>query len=103
MIIFLILLIILLGICIAFLAMQLTKIANKIFQLEDSIEQSLDSLDSCYNSLSRISRYPVLYDDPVVQQAVREIAKARDTVLTVANKLMILDESSNNESKEERN
>lgn len=103
MIFFLILIVVLLCVCVAFLAMQLTKIANKIFQLEDSIEQSLDSLDSCYNSLARISRYPVLYDDPVVQQAVREIARARDTVLTVANKLMILDESSKNESKEERN
>lgn len=93
---------ILLAGCVVFLAVHITRIAQKIFDLEESVEKSLDILDTSYRNLSRIAKYPVLYDDPIVQQAVREIARAKDSVLVVANKLMILDESLDNESKEER-
>ena len=94
--------IIVLLVIIGFLTYYVVRFANKIFELESSIESSLDILDECYGALVRISKYPVLYDDPVVQQAVREISKSRDSILVIANKLMIIDESLTNESKKER-
>jgi hypothetical protein len=57
-------------------------------ELVDQIEESLDMLDSCYSRLAHHSEHPVLSDEPVIQDVVRDIRLARNTVLAVASKVV---------------
>jgi hypothetical protein len=56
-------------------------------ELVDQIEESLDMLDNCYTRLSHHSEIPVLSDEPIIQDVVRDIKLARNTVLAVASKV----------------
>jgi hypothetical protein len=56
--------------------------------LVDQIEESLDMLDNCYVRLMHHSEIPVLSDEPIIQDVVRDIKLARNTVLAVASKVV---------------
>jgi len=56
--------------------------------LVDQIEESLDMLDNCYSRLTHHSEIPVLSDEPIIQDVVRDIKLARNTVLAVASKVV---------------
>ncbi len=56
--------------------------------LVDQIEESLDMLDHCYSRLAHHSELPVLSDEPIIQDVVRDIKLARNTVLAVASKVV---------------
>jgi hypothetical protein len=58
-------------------------------ELVDQIEESLDMLDACYSRLAHHATIPVLSDEPVIQEVVRDIKLARNTVLAVASKVAI--------------
>jgi len=56
--------------------------------LVDQIEESLDMLDTCYARLAHHAAIPVLSDEPVIQDVIRDIKLARNTVLAVASKVV---------------
>jgi hypothetical protein len=56
-------------------------------ELVDQIEESLDMLDTCYSRLAHHSSIPVLSDEPIIQEVVRDIKLAKNTVLAVASKV----------------
>lgn len=55
--------------------------------LVDQIEESLDMLDQCYSRLAHHASLDVMSDEPVIQDVVRDIKLARNTVLAVASKV----------------
>jgi hypothetical protein len=56
--------------------------------LVDQIEESLDMLDNCFSRLDHHSKIEVLSDEPIIQDVVRDIKLARNTVLAVASKVV---------------
>lgn len=56
--------------------------------LVDQIEESLDMLDTCYGRLAHHAEIPVLSDEPIIQDVVYDIKRARNTVLAVASKIV---------------
>ena len=56
--------------------------------LADQIEESLDVLDTCYSRVSHHAEVPVLSDEPIVQDVVRDIRLARNAILAVASKVV---------------
>lgn len=56
--------------------------------LVDQIEQSLDMLDEIYGRIDHHSKTPVLSDEPVVQEVVRDLKLARNTILAIASKVV---------------
>lgn len=69
------------------LAWGLRHTVKILFRIEDEINESLDLLDKSYGNLTKISNTPVFYDDPQVKMALKELNRARDAVLLIANKL----------------
>lgn len=65
----------------------LVRAAKIIFRFEDNINESLDMLDKSYQSLSKISNTPVLFDDPQIKQAINALKTAKNAILIVANKM----------------
>jgi type II secretory pathway component PulJ len=53
--------------------------------LVDQIEESLDTLDQCYARLAHHADIPVLSDEPIIQDVVYDMKRARNAVLKVAS------------------
>jgi len=53
--------------------------------LVDQIEESLDVLDQCYSRLAHHADIPVLSDEPIIQELVSDMKRARNAVLKVAS------------------
>lgn len=53
--------------------------------LVDKIEESLDTLDQCYSRLAHHADIPVLSDEPIIQDVVSDMKRARNAVLRVAS------------------
>jgi hypothetical protein len=70
--------------------------------LVDQIEESLDMLDGCYARLQHHSEIPVLSDEPIIQDVVNDIKRARNTVLTVASKIVTYGGEETEKETEER-
>lgn len=54
-------------------------------RLVDQIEESLDTLDTCYARLAHHADIPVLSDEPIIQDVVADMKRARNAVLKVAS------------------
>lgn len=65
----------------------LLKIARKVWDLEDQVEDSLDILNETHQNIARIAEMPVMSDDPTIRDVVASIAKAKNAILLVANKI----------------
>jgi hypothetical protein len=65
----------------------LVRATRIIFKFEDNINDSLDLLDKSYQALAKIAKTPVLFDDPQVKSAIKELTTARDVILLIANKM----------------
>ena len=63
------------------------QLSDQREDLADQIEESLDMLDNCYSRLAHHAEIPVLSDEPIIQDVVRDIKLARNTVLAVASKV----------------
>lgn len=57
-------------------------------ELVDRIEESLDVLDQCYARLAHHADIPVLSDEPIIQDVVYDMKRARNAVLAVASKIV---------------
>jgi len=53
--------------------------------LVDQIDDSLDLLDTCYARLAHHAEIPVLSDEPIIQDVVSDMKRARNAVLKVAS------------------
>lgn len=73
------------------------KLGKMILVVEDQIEESLDILDESYHRLTAITEIPVMSDEPVIRDVLSTIGRARYAVLEVANKLIVFE----NESQED--
>ena len=60
---------------------------EKMDDISLQIEESLDIIDESYSSVSKHLKSPVLFDDPVVTSMIRDVKKARDAMLIIANKV----------------
>jgi hypothetical protein len=78
---------ILLSVMLAGTIYLLIKVARKVWALEEQIEESLDILDAAHQSIARAAELPVVSDDPVIQQVVGNISKAKNALLLIANKI----------------
>ena len=65
------------------------KFGRIIIQIEDQIETSLDEFDVIYARISKILEIPVFFDSIEVRQVIADIELARETVLKVANNLVV--------------
>jgi hypothetical protein len=70
-----------------FLFWTLKRSIKIIFNVEDQINESLDLLDDSYAKLNKISQTPVLFDDPQIKLAIKELLNAKNSILLVANKM----------------
>jgi hypothetical protein len=69
------------------LVQQNLVLSDQREDLVDQIEESLDMLDVSYQRLAHHANVPVLSDEPIIQDVVRDIKIARNTVLAVASKV----------------
>jgi len=53
--------------------------------LVDQIETSLDILDSCYSRLAHHAEIPVLSDEPIIQDVINDMKRAKNAVMQVAS------------------
>jgi hypothetical protein len=75
---------------------------EKMDEISKQVEESLDIIDDSYKKVSRHLKSPVLFDDPVVVEMIKDVKNAREAMLLVANKIVepFYDEISKNEDKE---
>lgn len=69
------------------LARRSLILIEKIDEINDQVEESLDIIDEAYASVSKHLESPVLFDDPVVVAMIRDVKKAKDAMLIIANKV----------------
>jgi hypothetical protein len=60
---------------------------EKLDEVSNQIEESLDVIDDSYRRISRHLKSPVLFDDPVVIEMVKDVKNAKEAMLIVANKI----------------
>jgi hypothetical protein len=60
-------------------------------ELGTQVEESLDILNDCYARISKVIELPVVSDDPVVKQLIQDIVRCRNSILLIANKLVVFD------------
>lgn len=62
-------------------------LVEKLDEIGVQVEESLDLIDECYRDVSRHLKSPVLFDDPVVITMIKDVKRARDAMLLIANKM----------------
>lgn len=62
-------------------------LAEKLDEVSVQIEESLDIIDEAYADVSRHLKSPVLFDDPVVVTMIKDVKRARNAMLLIANKV----------------
>lgn len=74
---------------------------EKIDEISTQVEESLDIIDDSYKNVSKHLKSPVLFDDPVVVEMVKNVKNAREAMLLVANKIAspFLDDSNADKDK----
>lgn len=77
---------------------QNLQYSEKLEELGDQIDESLDILNGCYQRIAKAAETPVLSDEPIVQQLISDIKLTRDSVLLVANKIVIFDSTDENKN-----
>jgi len=78
----------------AWLVKKHLSLLEKFDTVTEQVEESLDIIDASYNRMANLLETPVLLDDPIVVELVQSAKNAKDSLLLVANKITI-DENSN--------
>lgn len=86
--IFLTFLLLLSWVALGFLTRKLILSLEKIDEIKEQVEESLDIIDQNYKGISKLLETPVLFDDPVVIDAVNQIKSSKESLLLVANKIV---------------
>ena len=60
-----------------------------ILEMQDAVESCLDDLDAIYGRIGQILDKPVFFDSIEIRQVIADIDDARQTVLKVANVLVM--------------
>lgn len=68
------------------------QLVDKLEELGEQVDESLDILNESYSKIDRATKLEVLSDEPVIVGVLKDVKKARDAVLIVANKLVIFDQ-----------
>ena len=63
------------------------KLARIVLGHEEAIESCLDGINSVYMNVDKILQSPLATNDPKVTQIHRELVRARDYLLQIANRL----------------
>jgi len=69
------------------------SLLEKFDTIVEQVEESLDVIDSSYSRMANLLETPVLLDDPVVVELVQSAKNAKDSLLLVANKITINEDS----------
>jgi hypothetical protein len=69
------------------------SLLEKFDTIVEQVEESLDMIDSSYSRMANLLETPVLLDDPVVVELVQSAKNAKDSLLLVANKITINEDS----------
>jgi len=69
------------------------SLLEKFDTIVEQVEESLDVIDSSYNRMTNLLETPVLLDDPIVVELVQSAKNAKDSLLLVANKITINEDS----------
>ena len=56
--------------------------------LVDVIDDSLETFDACYARMAHHAEIPVLSDEPIIQDVVNDMKRARNAVLKVASQVV---------------
>ena len=68
------------------------KLGVTILDVQDAIEASLDELDHRYSSMSEILERPIFFDSMEIRQVVTDISRCRDSILSVAANMTVIDQ-----------
>jgi hypothetical protein len=63
------------------------KLARAVLGHEEAIEECLDGINSVYVNVDKILQSPLATNDPKVMQIHRELKRAHDYLLYIANRL----------------
>ena len=63
------------------------KLARVVLGHEEAIEECLDGINSVYGNVDKILQSPLATNDPKVVQIHRELKRAHDYLLYIANRL----------------
>jgi hypothetical protein len=63
------------------------KLARVVLGHEEAIEECLDGINSVHMNVDKILQSPLATNDPKVTQIHRELMRARDYLLYIANRL----------------
>jgi hypothetical protein len=77
----------------AWLVRKHLGLLEKFDNVVEQIEESLDVIDSSYNRMANLLETPVLLDDPIVVELVQSAKNTKDSLLLVANKIIINEDS----------
>lgn len=89
MIITLMLLIIALAIALFYSLKKNIELMEQLDEVKDQVEESLDVLDFVYGRIYDKSQIEVLSDEPLVRELLQDIKAAKDTMIIVANKIVL--------------
>jgi 50S ribosomal subunit-associated GTPase HflX len=62
---------------------------EQLDEVKDQVEESLDVLDFVYGRIYDKSQIEVLSDEPLVRELLQDIKAAKDTMIIVANKIVL--------------
>jgi len=77
----------------AWLVRKHLGLLEKFDNVVEQIEESLDVIDSSYNRMANLLETPVLLDDPIVVELVQSAKNTKDSLLLIANKIIINEDS----------
>ena len=77
----------------AWLVRKHLGLLEKFDNVVEQIEESLDVIDSSYNRVANLLETPVLLDDPIVVELVQSAKNTKDSLLLIANKIIINEDS----------
>lgn len=63
------------------------KLARVVLGHEEAIEECLDGINNVYGNVDKILQSPLATNDPKVMQIHRELKRAHDYLLYIANRL----------------
>ena len=63
------------------------KFGVTILKVEDAVEECLDVLDERYASISEVLEIPLFDDSPQIKTVHKDIKRARNAILNIANVL----------------
>jgi hypothetical protein len=83
------LLIIALAIALFYSLKKNIELMEQLDEVKDQVEESLDVLDFVYGRIYDKSQIEVLSDEPLVRELLQDIKAAKDTMIIVANKIVL--------------